>query len=84
MENKTHILIRVQNHNIHTQQFECFHLAQVQMFDEMVEMGKIPESIFKGWNGMTMLEDGGKYGVWSDGGYSCFVSEIDWQIVEVE
>lgn len=84
MENKIHILIRVQNHNISTQQFSRFHLAQVRMMEEMKELGKIPETVIENWNGMTMIEDGGKYAVWSDGGYSCLVSEIDWQIIEVE
>ena len=80
------ILIRVDDRDIHTQQFTSFEDAQNQMIDEMKERCSIPQETFDKWNGSLMVEDEyGNWAFWSDGGYrKSKYAPIDWQIVEVE
>lgn len=80
------ILIRVDDRDIHTQQFKSFEDAQNQMIDEMKERCFIPQETFDKWNGSLMVEDEyGNWAFWSDGGYrKSKYAPIDWQIVEVE
>ena len=84
MTEKPCILIRVEDREIHTNQFASFHLAQCQMVDEMKLMAKIPADKFRQWNGMLMVESGdGRWAFWSDGGYLNAINPIDWQIEEI-
>lgn len=84
-QNNPCILIRVEDRDIHTQQFSSFDLAQIQMVEEMKEKANVPADKFEQWNGMLMVESGdGRWAFWSDGGYLYSpVKPIDWQIVEV-
>ena len=80
------ILIRVEDRDIHTQQFKSFDEAQNQMIDEMMAKAHISKETFEKWNGSLMVEDEyGNWAFWSDGGYrKSKYFPIDWQIVEVE
>ena len=80
------ILIRVEDRDIHTQQFSSFEAAQSQMIDEMMAKAGVPQATFDKWNGSLMVEDEyGNWAFWSDGGYrKSRYLPIDWQIVEVE